>query len=226
MLIGAGDFLTDLAFAKLVVSQAYFRCPADGDGCARSLDARRQRRRPRDLPGVVDARRPPLRAARVRRRDRAQCCPRPCGDRCDAPAEVQTYAWLAIVFVLLPLGLSFSAVLHYAFGVRWARGRPSCGHATHTMIDNELWRRRPLFHIIVSVMSLTNLEVLRMLPWRKTTYDGLPTQRMLGLTFLVTFCEDVPQLILQFAYIFHGAALLGIGPLDDPLPLLSAARSR
>ena len=75
----------------------------------------------------------------------------------------------------------------------------------------ELWRRRPLFHIIVSVMSLTNLEVLRMLPWRKTTYDGLPTQRMLGLTFLVTFCEDVPQLILQFAYIFHGAALLGDG---------------
>ena len=68
----------------------------------------------------------------------------------------------------------------------------------------------------------TPATVLRMLPWRKTTYDGLPTQRMLGLTFLVTFCEDVPQLILQFAYIFHGAALLGIGPLDDPLPLLSA----
>ena len=224
MLIGAGDFLTDLAFAKLVVSQAYFRCPADGDGCGALnstlvVNGGDLETCPvsSTLGGLHCA--PPA-CGGV---DRSQCCPRLCGDRCDAPAEVQTYAWLAIVFVLLPLGLSFSAVLHYAFGVRWARGRPSCGHAKHTMIDNELWRRRPLFHIIVSVMSLTNLEVLRMLPWRKTTYDGLPTQRMLGLTFLVTFCEDVPQLILQFAYIFHGAALLGIGPLDDPLPLLSAA---
>ena len=31
---GSGDFLTDVLFAKLVLSNGFFRCPTEGDSCA------------------------------------------------------------------------------------------------------------------------------------------------------------------------------------------------
>ena len=35
---GSGDFLTDVLFAKLVLSNGFFRCPTEGDSCA-AIDA-------------------------------------------------------------------------------------------------------------------------------------------------------------------------------------------
>ena len=225
MLIGAGDFLTDLAFAKLVVSQAYFRCPADGDGCGALnstlvVNGGDLETCPvsSTLGGLHCA--PPA-CGGV---DRSQCCPRLCGDRCDAPAEVQTYAWLAIVFVLLPLGLSFSAVLHYAFGVRWAR-------AAAELRPRQTHDDRPRAVAASAALPHHRLRDVAHEP-RGAADAAVAQDDVRRAADAADARPHVPRdvlrgraaaAILQFAYIFHGAALLGIGPLDDPLPLLSAA---
>ena len=49
-------------------------------------------------------------------------------------------------------------------------------------------------------VALTNMELLRLLPWRKgpTLYDGLPDKRlMLRVWLQVMLLEDVPQFTIQ-----------------------------
>ena len=56
------------------------------------------------------------------------------------------------------------------------------------------------FYAGVLLLSLTNMELLRVLPWRKgyALVDGLPDQRlMLRIWLAVMFLEDLPQLTIQ-----------------------------
>ena len=49
-------------------------------------------------------------------------------------------------------------------------------------------------------VALTNMELLRLLPWREgpTLYDGLPDKRlMLRVWLQVMLLEDVPQFTIQ-----------------------------
>ena len=84
--------------------------------------------------------------------------------------------------------------------------------------DAVAWRRAPLFTRFIVAISLTNLELLKLLPWTSDAYDGLPTAELLKLTFFNCFVEDIPQLALQTAYIFY----VQRDPLQDVLVVFSA----
>ena len=94
-------------------------------------------------------------------------------------------AALLLLFVLLPTAASASQALVVL-------------RSPH--LDSERMKELSAFYAFVLLVALTNMELLRLLPWRQgpTMYDGLPDKRlMLRIWLLVTCLEDVPQLAIQ-----------------------------
>ena len=72
----------------------------------------------------------------------------------------------------------------------------------------------------LSYLAVTNLELLKVLPWTTRRYDSLPTPGVLMLTFFTTFFEDIPQLVLQLLYVFVvQGPQLGEEWYDQPIAL-------
>jgi len=68
------------------------------------------------------------------------------------------------------------------------------------LLDTEKLQDLSAYYAFVLLIALTNMEVLRVLPWRDGTanYDGLPDQGLMVRVWLtVMFLEDVPQFCLQ-----------------------------
>ena len=80
-------------------------------------------------------------------------------------------------------------------------------------LDTDLLQERSAFYAFVLLVSLTNMEVLRVLPWQQGTaiYDGLPDQKlMVKVWLIVMFLEDFPQLCIQTVLtVKAGGGLLG-----------------
>ena len=67
-------------------------------------------------------------------------------------------------------------------------------------LDSERLKELSAFYAFVLVVALTNMELLRLLPWREgpIMYDGLPDKRLMLRIWLLVMClEDVPQLAIQ-----------------------------
>ena len=99
----------------------------------------------------------------------------------------QVIAALLLLFVLLPTAASASQVLVVL-------------HSPH--LDTERLKELSAFYAFVLLVALTNMELLRLLPWRQgpTMYDGLPDKRLMLRIWLLVMClEDVPQLAIQVA---------------------------
>ena len=83
-------------------------------------------------------------------------------------------------------------------------------------LDTGLLQERSAFYAFVLLVSLTNMEVLRVLPWQQGTaiYDGLPDQKlMVKVWLIVMFLEDFPQLCIQTVLTIKGGGGL-LGPLS------------
>jgi len=96
-------------------------------------------------------------------------------------------AALLLLFVLLPTAASASQVLVVL-------------RSPH--LDSERLKELSAFYAFVLVVALTNMELLRLLPWQEgpTMYDGLPDKRLMLRIWLLVMClEDVPQLAIQVA---------------------------
>ena len=99
----------------------------------------------------------------------------------------QVVAALLLLFVLLPTAASASQVLVVL-------------RSPH--LDSERMKEMSAFYAFVLLVALTNMELLRLLPWRQgpTMYDGLPDKRLMLRIWLLVMClEDVPQLAIQVA---------------------------
>merc|ERR1712085_224218 len=99
----------------------------------------------------------------------------------------QVVAALLLLFVLLPTAASASQVLVVL-------------RSPH--LDSERLKELSAFYAFVLLVALTNMELLRLLPWRKgpIMYDGLPDKRLMLRIWLLVMClEDVPQLAIQVA---------------------------
>merc|ERR1712085_89905 len=99
----------------------------------------------------------------------------------------QVVAALLLLFVLLPTAASASQVLVVL-------------RSPH--LDYERLKELSAFYAFVLLVALTNMELLRLLPWRKgpIMYDGLPDKRLMLRIWLLVMClEDVPQLAIQVA---------------------------
>ena len=99
-----------------------------------------------------------------------------------------TLRYLPIVFVAAPFVLSTAPLLMIVTQSR-------------ELIDMDTLARYPGFYSCMLVLALTNLEVLKLMPWRDGKYDGFPTSRLLALTFFTTFAEDAPQTVLQVSFL-------------------------
>ena len=93
-------------------------------------------------------------------------------------------ALLLLLFVLLPTAASASQV---ALVLR----------SPH--LDAERMKELSAFYAFVLLVALTNMELMRLLPWRKAPamYDGLPDKRLMLRVWVLVMClEDVPQLAI------------------------------
>ena len=97
-------------------------------------------------------------------------------------------SYLPLVFVAGPFLLSTFPLLFII-----ARNRE--------LLDTHKFSRHSSFYGCMLVLALTNLEVLKLIPWKENKYDGFPTSRLLALTFITTAIEDIPQAILQISFL-------------------------
>ena len=94
-------------------------------------------------------------------------------------------ALLLLLFLVLPIACS-------GYQVILALRSP--------LLDTEKLQDFSAYYAFVLLIALTNMEVLRVLPWRDGTanYDGLPDQGLMVRVWLtVMFLEDLPQFCLQ-----------------------------
>jgi len=97
----------------------------------------------------------------------------------------QVVAALLLLFVMLPTAASASQVFVVL-------------RSPH--LDTERLKELSAFYALVLVVALTNMELIRLLPWREgpTMFDGLPDKRLMLRIWLLVMClEDVPQLAIQ-----------------------------
>lgn len=110
----------------------------------------------------------------------------------------QVIAALLLLFVLLPTAASASQlflVLH--------------SPQLRDYLDRERFEKLSGFYAFILFLALTNMELLRLLPWREGVrkYDGLPDKRLMLRIWLLVMClEDVPQLVIQVALLTLGLA--------------------
>lgn len=94
-------------------------------------------------------------------------------------------AFLLVLFLVVPTAFS-------AYQVIQALRLP--------LLDTEKLQDLSAYYACVLLIALTNMEVLRVLPWREGTanFDGLPDQALMVRVWLaVMFLEDLPQFCLQ-----------------------------
>ena len=99
----------------------------------------------------------------------------------------QLVAGLLLLFVLLPTAASASQVYVVLLSPH---------------LDSRRLHELSAFYAFILLLALTNMELLRLLPWREgpTMYDGLPDKRLMLRIWLLVMClEDVPQLAIQVA---------------------------
>ena len=64
------------------------------------------------------------------------------------------------------------------------------------------------FNYALVFLCATDLHLLELLPWRDTTYDGLPTKGLFLLRFF-TLCADVAHVTIQLMFLGDGGSVDG-----------------
>eukprot|EP00965_Chrysotila_dentata_P244058 6205749-Pleurochrysis_carterae.AAC.4 len=225
--IGGCDFVTDALFAKLVFTYAHAFCWGGAsrqlwvvDSCCsdQSVDPILEENcqaATQDLqlgPDVCTAAYSTLSQICSRPTNctagdsfSSQCCPELCDDSCQPRSSLVLFAVIVIVAVALPCVLAILPLW------RVARQR--------AMLDSEMLRQHGIFYSIVYLLSTTNLELLKLLPWQYVakTYDGFPRAWMLQTSLWFAVLEDVPQAVLL------GIFALVIQPTASTNPIVVAS---
>ena len=70
-------------------------------------------------------------------------------------------------------------------------------------LDFGVFRQHTGLYATLIALSAVNGNILRLLPWRRRLYDGLPTRRVLLAVNAPLLLEDVPQLCVQLHFVFY-----------------------
>jgi hypothetical protein len=111
-------------------------------------------------------------------------------------------AALLLLFLLLPCAAGLSQII---VALRLPQ------------LDADRLKDVSTFYAFIMLVALTNMELLRILPWREGAelFDGLPDKRlMLRIWLAVTFLEDVPQLAIQTTVLAISGTSGVLGPLS------------
>ena len=79
--------------------------------------------------------------------------------------------------------------------------RPAPGISRRSILDVAAVRAHGSYYVSLVLLSATNLELLKLMPWRATLYDGFPSSRLMLLSQASVLLEDIPQLMIQGSYI-------------------------
>jgi len=112
-------------------------------------------------------------------------------------SDAETSARVALLLFLLPVSIAMVAL--------WLAMR------SKALILEDKFGEHAAFYSAVLFLALSNLDLLRIVPWIRRSYDGFPTLWHLGLASVSLIFEDVPQLIYN--------ALLIATPGTDPVPV-------
>jgi hypothetical protein len=105
-------------------------------------------------------------------------------------------AWASLIFLFIAGSISFfgclMVVLYY-----WRR-------RTRTRDDIINWRmvkEHSNLYGILAVLSIADIEIIKLYPWRAHTYDGFPEMGVAIVVTCIALLEDVPQLIIQIIFV-------------------------
>jgi hypothetical protein len=103
---------------------------------------------------------------------------------------IHTIAMLCTIFVVVPIIVAIVALVMLI--PIWKAN-----------MDQQKFVDKASLYAVFLILAATNLELLRLLPWKSTStaFDGLPTAGVLRATYISTFTEDVPQIALQMIYL-------------------------
>jgi hypothetical protein len=82
-----------------------------------------------------------------------------------------------------------------------AQFRLALADAARALLDVDAYRELAGLYNILLLISSANLAVLALLPWKERTYGGLPTARLLRLTYTSLIFGDGPQICLQSTFV-------------------------
>ena len=118
----------------------------------------------------------------------AQCCTDLCDEDCNPRSDfvafgAVTVAWMCTMLLMTSYPLFWVLRRHGVSGPcdrqkRRSQMRESSA-GRHEQCNVDVWRRAPLFNRFIVAISITNLELLKLLPWNSDTFDGLPTAELL-----------------------------------------------
>ena len=103
---------------------------------------------------------------------------------------IRTIAMFCTIFVVVPIIVAIVALVMLI--PIWKAN-----------MDQQKFVDKASLYAVFLILAATNLELLRLLPWKSTStaFDGLPTAGVLRATYISTFTEDVPQIALQMIYL-------------------------
>jgi hypothetical protein len=91
----------------------------------------------------------------------------------------------------------------------------SVGDTRHDLIKWDEFQRSDnvWLNAIILISCISNLEMLVFVPWNDRgytlKYDGFPTAWLLSITYLSALIEDIPQIVMQSAFVnFEGGSLI------------------
>mmetsp|Transcript_9267 Transcript_9267/g.13269 ORF Transcript_9267/g.13269 Transcript_9267/m.13269 type:complete len:252 (+) Transcript_9267:2-757(+) len=110
-----------------------------------------------------------------------------------SPTDVKL-AWLSLSFLVVAGVVSFSSsliVVHYF----WKRRAKKV--STEDVLDWFKVKDHSNLFGIIAVLTIADIELIKLYPWKKQFYDGFPEMRVAVIVTGVAMVEDVPQLIIQ-----------------------------
>ena len=116
-------------------------------------------------------------------------------------------AWPSAALVLaLHSVLSFGFVLCIIVAIT-CPPRPTWDLSAH--IDRDSVQRNGPFVAIMLCMAITNVQLVRVLPWTSddSLWDGFPTRGLLAAVSIIALAEDVPQLVILGLFLLESNQL-------------------
>jgi hypothetical protein len=70
-----------------------------------------------------------------------------------------------------------------------------------TTINWRMVQQHSNLYGILTFLSVPDIEIIKLYPWRAHTFDGFPEMRVAIVVTCIALLEDVPQLIIQIIFV-------------------------
>lgn len=111
--------------------------------------------------------------------------------------RTRTLAWASLTCLVIAGTVAFLCCILVVY-LHWRRVTTRGGDSD---FDWKALLSHSRLFAILAVLSSTDIELVKLFPWRSQIYDGFPHLWVPTALIGVTLLEDVPQLICQLTYV-------------------------